>query len=200
MHWNLDGKIPHSFNNSFLSILSAFLREIEALLFPKKNFLLKYASHKYKMRNKGSKNSSLYKKISNTLMLKMCLSGCSFCALLATLSFSPTTQNTGCREPFRSTNAFTTSTIFKLSVLFCGHEGPSIGSVGSEKWQNGGMFLPASWYVFTRFFSSRHDKENFFRHNGLGTKVFVVALNNCTNSTSSFALSKYLRASSCAFN
>ena len=38
-----------------------------------------------------------------------------------------------------------------------------------------------------------------------GTKVFVVALNDCTNSTSSFALSivdseKYLRVSSCAFN
>ena len=38
-----------------------------------------------------------------------------------------------------------------------------------------------------------------------GTKVFVVALNDCTNSTSSFALSivdseKYLRVSSCVFN
>ena len=54
MLWNLDGKIRHSFNNSILSILSAFLWEIEALLLPKKNFLLKYASHKYKMRNKGS--------------------------------------------------------------------------------------------------------------------------------------------------
>ena len=43
-----------SFNNSILSILSAFLWKIEALLLPKKNFLLKYASHKYKMRNKGS--------------------------------------------------------------------------------------------------------------------------------------------------
>ena len=52
MLWNLDGKIRHSFNNSILSILSAFLWEIEALLLPKKNFLLKYASHKYKMRNK----------------------------------------------------------------------------------------------------------------------------------------------------
>ena len=51
MLWNLDGKICHSFNNSLLSILSAFLSEIEALLLPKK----KYASHKYKMRNKGSK-------------------------------------------------------------------------------------------------------------------------------------------------
>ena len=54
MLWNPDGKIRNSFNNSILSILSAFLWEIEALLLPKKNFLLKYASHKYKMRNKGS--------------------------------------------------------------------------------------------------------------------------------------------------
>ena len=45
MLWNLDGKIRHSFNNSILSILSDFLWEIEALLLPKKNFLLKYASH-----------------------------------------------------------------------------------------------------------------------------------------------------------
>ena len=43
-----------SFKNSILSILSAFLWEIQALLLPKKNFLLKYASHKYKMTNKGS--------------------------------------------------------------------------------------------------------------------------------------------------
>ena len=55
-------------------------------------------------------------------------------------------------------------------------------------------------WSLTDCFSSRHDKENFFRHNDLGTKVFVVALNNCKNSTSSFALSKYLRASICAFN
>ena len=55
-------------------------------------------------------------------------------------------------------------------------------------------------WSLTDCFSSRHDKENFFRHNDLGTKVFVVALNICTNSTSSFALPKYLRASSCAFN
>ena len=43
---NLDGKIRHSFNNSILSILSAFLWEIEALLLSKKNFLLKYALRK----------------------------------------------------------------------------------------------------------------------------------------------------------
>ena len=55
MLWNLDDKIRHSFNNSILSILSAFLWEIEALLLPKKNFLLKYASHKHKMRNKEVK-------------------------------------------------------------------------------------------------------------------------------------------------
>ena len=54
MLWNLDGKIRHSFNNRILSILSAFLWETEAILLPKKNFLLKYASHKYKMGNKGS--------------------------------------------------------------------------------------------------------------------------------------------------
>ena len=41
MLWSLDGKICHSFNNS---ILSVFFQEIEALLLPKENFLLKYAS------------------------------------------------------------------------------------------------------------------------------------------------------------
>ena len=54
MLWNPDAKICHSLNNSILSILSAFLWEIEALLLPKKTFLLKYALNKYKMRNKGS--------------------------------------------------------------------------------------------------------------------------------------------------
>ena len=47
MLWNLDSRIRHSYNNSILRILSVFLCEIEALS-------LKYASHKYKVRNKGT--------------------------------------------------------------------------------------------------------------------------------------------------
>ena len=74
MFWNLVERICHSFSNSILSILSAFLWEIEAPLLPKKNFLLKYASHKSKMRNKGVKFLSFQKnvKYSNILMLIMC--------------------------------------------------------------------------------------------------------------------------------
>ena len=114
-------------------------------------------------------------------------------------SFSPKTPNIGCRESFRSTNAFATSTIFKLSVL-------SLWTWINIKW-----FSRQSErrYVFTRFMAendrSLTDKENSCQHNDLGTKVFVVALNDCINSTSSFTLSivdseKYLRVSSCAFN
>ena len=68
MLWNLDGKIRQSFSNSILSNLSAFLWEIETLLLPKKNFLLKFVSHKYKMRNKGSEIPLFPKKIANIVI------------------------------------------------------------------------------------------------------------------------------------
>ena len=84
----------------------------------------------------------------------------------------------------------------------CGYEGPSNGLVGSQKWQNGGTFLPASWQQMIAHWLT---KGLFVSTMTWGTKVFVVALNNCTNSTSSFTLSlvdsgKYLRVSSCTFN
>ena len=122
-----------------------------------------------------------------------------FVPCFGTPSSSPKTPNIGCRESFRSTNAFATSTIFKLSVL-------SLWTWINIKW-----FSRQSErrYVFTRFMAendrSLTDKGTFCQHNDLRHKVFVVALNDCTNSTSSFTLSivdsgKYLRVSSCAFN
>ena len=110
------------------------------------------------------------------------------------------TLNIGCRESFCSTNAFATSTIFKLSVL-------SLWTWINIKW-----FSRQSErrYVFTRFMAE-NDRSlttlvaGMTRRNFASTRLFVVAFNDCTNSTSSFTLSivdsgKYLRVSSCAFN
>ena len=90
------------------------------------------------------------------------------------------------------------------SCLFClcGHEGPPNGSVGSQNRLNGGTFLPASWQKMIAHWLTRRILVSTMIW---GTKVFVVALNDCINSTSSFTLSivdseKYLRVSSCAFN
>ena len=123
-------------------------------------------------------------------------------------SFSPKTPNIGCRESFRSTNAFATSTIFKLSVL-------SLWTWRTIKWFSRQSEVVERRYVFTRFMA-KNDRSLTALLAGMarrifvstmtwGTKVFVVALNDCTNSTSSFTLSivdsgKYLRVSSCAFN
>ena len=89
MLWSLDGKICHSFNNS---IFSVFFQEIEALLLPKKNFLLKYAS---RWEIEEVKFLFFLKKISNILMLKMCwMNGYSFSdlpsAILAKLNSATT--------------------------------------------------------------------------------------------------------------
>ena len=110
------------------------------------------------------------------------------------------TLNIGCRESFCSTNAFANSTIFKLSVL-------SLWTWINIKW-----FSRQSErrYVFTRFMAE-NDRSlttlvaGMTRRNFASTRLFVVAFNDCTNSTSSFTLSivdsgKYLRVSSCAFN
>ena len=115
--------------------------------------------------------------------------------------------NIGCRESFRSTNVFATSTIFKLSVL-------SLWTWRTIKW-----FSRQSEMVERRFVVTRAMAENdrsltalvagmtrrvFASTMTWGTKLFVVALNDCTTSTSSFTLivnsGKYLRVSSCAFN
>ena len=114
--------------------------------------------------------------------------------------------NIGCWESFRSTNA--TSTILKLSVL-------SLWTWRIIKWFSWQSELVERRYVFTRLMAENDrsltalvagmTRRIFASTMTWGTKVFVVALNDCTNFTSSFALSiihsgKYLRASSCAFN
>ena len=125
-----------------------------------------------------------------------------------TLSFSPKTPIIGCRESFHSANAFATFTIFKLSVL-------SLWTLRTIKWFSRQSEMVERGYVFTRFMAEddrsltalvAEMKKRIFASTMIwGTKVFVVALNDCTNSTSSFTLSigdsgKYLRVSSCAFN
>ena len=113
------------------------------------------------------------------------------------------TPNIGCRESFRSTNAFATSTIFKLSVL-------SYWTWRTMKWFIWQSVVVERRYVFTRFMAE-NDRSlttlvaGMTRRNFASTRLFVVAFNDCTNSTSSFTLSivdsgKYLRVSSCAFN
>ena len=131
-----------------------------------------------------------------------------FVSCFGTPSFYPKTPNIGCRESFRSTNAFATSTIFKLSVL-------SLWTWRTIKW-----FSRQSEVVERRYVSNRFMAENDRSLTALaagmtrkifasaltwGTKVFVVALDDGTNSTSSFTVSivdsgKYLSVSSCAFN
>ena len=122
--------------------------------------------------------------------------------------FSPKTPNIGCRESFRSTNAFATSTIFKLSVL-------SLWAWRTIKWFSRHSEVVERRYVFTRFMAENGcswtalvagmKRRIFASTMNWGTKVFFVALNDCKNSTSYFKLSiidsgKYLRVSSGAFN
>ena len=165
--WNLDGKIRHSFNNRILSILSAFLWEIEALLLPKKNFLLKYPSHKYKMRNKGSEIPLFTKKYQIFYCLKFVWVAARFVPCFGTPSFSPKMPNIGCWESFCSTIAFLTSTILKLSVL-------SLWTRRTTKWLSRQSEVVERRYVFTHFMAENHrsptDKENFCQHNDLGYK------------------------------
>ena len=131
-----------------------------------------------------------------------------FVPCFGTPSFSPKTPNIGCRKLFRSTNTFTASTIFKLSVL-------SLWKWRTIKWFSRQSEVVERRYVFTHFMAENDrsltalaagmTRRIFTSTMTWGTKLFVVALNDCTNSTSSFTLSivdsgKYLRVSSCAFN
>ena len=168
----LDGKIRHSFSNSILSILSAFLWEIEAFLLPKKNFLLKYASHKYKMRNKGSE-IPLFPKISNILMLKMCLSGCSFCALLWHSILFPEDAKywmpriipvNKCVCDFYHIQA-----VCSVFVDMKDHQMVQ-SAVRSGRMEIRFYPLHRRKWSPNDCISSRHDKENFCLHNDLGYK------------------------------
>ena len=131
-----------------------------------------------------------------------------FVPCFGTPSFSRKTPNIECRESFRSTNAFATSTIFKLSVL-------SLWTWRTIKWFSRQSEVVERRYVFTHFMAENDysltalvagmTRRIFASTKNWGTKVFFVALNDCTNSASSFKLSiidsgKYLRVSSCAFN
>ena len=141
-------------------------------------------------------------------MLKCVWVAARFVPYFGTPSFSPKTPNIGCRESFRSTNAFATSAIFNLSVL-------SLWTWRTIKWFSRQSEVIERRYVFTRFMAENDcsltalvagmTRRIFASTMTWDTKHFVVALNDCTNSTSSFTLSivdsgKYLRVSSCAFN
>ena len=130
-----------------------------------------------------------------------------FVSCFSTPSFSAKTPNIGCRESFRSTNAFANSIIFRLSVL-------SLWKWRTIKWFSRQSEVVERRYVFIHFMAE-NDRSLTALAAGMtrrictstmtwGTKLFVVALNDCTNSTSSFTLSifdsgKYLRVSSCPF-
>ena len=131
-----------------------------------------------------------------------------FVPCFGTPSISPKTPNIGCWESFRSTNAFATSVIFKLSVLF-------LWTWRTIKWFSRQSEVVERRYTFTGFMAENDrsltalvagmTRRIFASTMTWDTKHFVVALNDCTNSTSSFTLSivdsgKYLRVSSCAFN
>ena len=145
----------------------AFWVPFEALLLPKKNFLLKYPSHKYKMRNKGSEIPLFTKKNQIFYCLKFVWVAARFVPCFGTPSFSPKMPNIGCWESFCSTIAFLTSTIFKLSVL-------SLWTRRTTKWLSRQSEVVERRYVFTHFMAENHrsptDKENFCQHNDLGYK------------------------------
>ena len=111
-----------------------------------------------------------------------------FVPCFGTPSFSSKTPNTGCWESFRSTNTFATSTIFKLSVL-------SLWTLRIIKWFSRQSEVVKPRYVFTCFMAGNDHsltalvagmtRRIFASTMTWGTKVFVVALNDCTNSTSS---------------
>ena len=137
-------------------------------------------------------------------MLKMCLNGCSFCALLwHSIHFPEDAKYWMLRIiPFN-----------KCVCDFCHIQAVCSVFVDMKDHQ---MVQSAAKMVERRYFLTCFMVENDRSLTALavgifastvtwGTKVFVVALNDCTNSTSSFALSivdseKYLRVSSCVFN
>ena len=160
------------------------------------------------MGNKGSE-IPLFPKKNQIFQCSKCVwMAARFVSCFGTPSFSPKTPNIGCRESFRSTNAFATYTIFKLSVL-------SLWTWRTIKWFSRQSEVVERRYVFTRFMTENDrsltalvasmTRRIFASLMTWGTKVFFVAFNDCTNCTSFFALSivdsgKYLRVSSCAFN
>ena len=77
-------------------------------------------------------------------MLKCVWVAARFVPYFGTPSFSPKTPNIGCRESFRSTNAFATSAIFNLSVL-------SLWTWRTIKWFSRQSEVIERRYVFTRF-------------------------------------------------
>ena len=140
-------------------------------------------------------------------MLKMCLNGCSFCALLLHSILFPEDAKYWMPGIIPFNKCVATSTIFKLSVL-------SLWTWRTIKWFCRQSEVVERRYAFTRFmvendrsltaFVAGMTRRIFGSTMTWGTKVVVVAL-YCTNSTSSFRLpivdsGKYLKVSSCAFN
>ena len=137
-------------------------------------------------------------------MLKMCLSGCSFCALLWYSILFPEDAK------------YWMPGIIPFNKCVCDfYHIQAVCSVFVDM-KDHQMVQSAAKMVERRYvltcFMVENDRSLTALAVGIfastvtwGTKVFVVALNDCTNSTSSFALSivdsgKYLRVSSCVFN
>ena len=141
-------------------------------------------------------------------MLKMCLSGCSFCTLLWHSILFP--EDTKYWMPgiilFNKSvcDFYHILAVWSVFVDMKYHQMVQ-SAVRIGRWR----------YVFTHFMAENDrsltalvagmTRRIFASTMTWDTKHFVVALNDCTNSTSSFTLSivdsgKYLRVSSCAFN
>ena len=110
---------------------------------------------------------SLSKKTSNFLMLKMCLSGCSFCALLWRYILFP-----------EDVKYWLSGIIPFNKHVFDFYQIQAVCSVlwtwRTIKWFSRQSEMVERKYAFTRFMAendfSLNDKENFFQHNDLGHK------------------------------
>ena len=140
-------------------------------------------------------------------MLKMCLSGCSFCVLLWHSILFPEDAKYRMQGiiPFNKCvcDFYQIQAVCSVFVDMKDHQMVQ-SAVRSGRTEVRFYLLHGRKWSLADCISSKHDKDNFCQHNDLG-HVFVVALNDCTNSTSFFALSivdsgKYLRVSSCVFN
>ena len=141
-------------------------------------------------------------------MLKMCLSGCSFRALIWQSILFPEDAKYWMPGiiPFNKCvcDFYHIQAVCSVFVDMKDHQ-MVLSAVRSGRTEV--RFYPfhgRKWSLLTAFVAGM-TRRIFASTMTWGTKVFVVALNDCTSSTSSFTLSivdsgKYLRVSSCAFN
>ena len=141
-------------------------------------------------------------------MLKICLSGCSFCVLLSHSNLFPKDAKYWMPRIIRFNKCVCDFYhIQAVSSVFVDMKDNQMVQLAVKSARTEVRFDPLHGrkWLLTDCISSRHDKENFPSIMTWDTKVFILAVNDCTNSTSSFALSivdsgKCLRVSSCAFN